>query len=62
MLHIRENNVSVLPEGFSKLQNLKVLDIAENNMQYLPVELKEIELRAIWLSENQNQPLVKYTG
>ena len=29
---------------------IKVLDVAENNLQYLPLELKDVELRAVWLS------------
>jgi len=42
------------------LKDLKVLDLAENNLLYLPYGLKEVELQAIWLSENQSKSLIQF--
>ena len=41
------------------MKDLKVLDLAENNLLYLPYGLKEVELQAIWLSENQSKSLIQ---
>ena len=41
----RENNISFLPDEIEHLTDLKVIDMAENNLQYLPIGMKEIELK-----------------
>ena len=60
MLHLRENNLTLLPESLANCTSLTVLDVAENNLLFLPARMQELQLKAIWLSENQNQPLVKF--
>ena len=60
VLLLRENDISLLPESLALCVKLTVLDIAENNILFLPGEFRDLELKAIWLSENQNQPLVKF--
>ena len=60
VLHLRLNNISLLPESLSECASLTVLDVAENNLLFLPGGLRNLPLKAIWLSENQNQPLVQF--
>ena len=49
-----------MPDELKNLKDLKVLDLAENNLLYLPYGLKEVELQAIWLSENQSKSLIQF--
>jgi len=56
----RENSITILPDELKDLKDLKVLDLAENNLLYLPYGLKEVELQAIWLSENQSKSLIQF--
>ena len=59
-LHVRQNELSFLPESVAECKQLKVIDLAENELLFLPHGVKNLDLRAIWLSENQNKPLVSF--
>ena len=39
---------------------LHVLDVSGNRLEHLPIEIGQCNLKAIWLAENQSQPLLKY--
>lgn len=60
LLSLRDNFLSYLPEDIGKLQELQVLDVSGNRLQYLPLSVTALKLKALWLSENQNQPLLKF--
>ncbi|CAG5095143.1 Oidioi.mRNA.OKI2018_I69.XSR.g14052.t1.cds [Oikopleura dioica] len=59
-LHVRQNELTFLPESVSNCKQLKVIDLAENELLFLPSGVQNLDLRAIWLSENQNKPLVSF--
>lgn len=44
------------------MNNLKVLDVVGNFLMYLPITIINLRgVRAIWLSANQNVPLIPFT-
>ena len=42
------------------MHELHVLDVSGNRLEHLPIEIGQCNLKAIWLAENQSQPLLKY--
>lgn len=43
-----------------KLTNLRVLDVCNNRLSYLPFTINVLfNLQALWISENQSQALLK---
>jgi Leucine-rich repeat (LRR) protein len=61
VLNLRNNEIEELPMEVGKLTRLKVLDVVDNNLTYLPYTLTVLKdsLTAIWLSVNQNTQLPK---
>lgn len=56
------NHLQVLPSEIGYLNNLKVLDLVGNFLMYLPITIVNLRgVRAIWLSANQNVPLIPFT-
>ncbi|KAK6618206.1 hypothetical protein RUM44_002657 [Polyplax serrata] len=56
------NRLQVLPSEIGYLNNLKVLDVVGNFLMYLPITIINLRgVRAIWLSANQNVPLIPFT-
>jgi protein scribble len=60
MLSLRDNRLTQIPSELSKLKNLHVLDLSGNRLLNLPCTLLECDLKAIWLAENQAQPMLKF--
>lgn len=60
LLSLRDNRLSEVPSELSKLRHLHVLDLSGNRLLNLPCSLLECDLRAIWLAENQAQPMLKF--
>jgi len=58
VMSIRENLITSLPAEFSQLSSLRVMDIACNRLEYLPAAFVDLNLSALWLSDNQSKPLV----
>ena len=49
-----------IPPNIGHLRNLKVLNIVDNYIDKLPVSILQLNtLSAIWISNNQSEPLVK---
>lgn len=43
-----------------RLTNIKVLDVSGNRLSFLPFTINVLTgLQALWLAENQSQPLLK---
>ncbi|CAF1181136.1 unnamed protein product, partial [Rotaria sordida] len=60
MLSLRDNRLTQIPSELSKLKHLHVLDLSGNRLFNLPCTLLECDLKAIWLAENQAQPMLKF--
>lgn len=60
VLSLRENKLVKLPAEIGNCVSLHVLDVSGNRLQYLPYSLVNLQLKAVWLSENQAQPLLTF--
>ncbi|XP_055525244.1 protein lap4 isoform X3 [Wyeomyia smithii] len=60
VLSLRENKLTKLPAELGNCSELHVLDVSGNLLQYLPYSLVNLQLKAVWLSENQAQPLLTF--
>ncbi|XP_071663086.1 leucine-rich repeat-containing protein 1 isoform X2 [Patagioenas fasciata] len=57
---VRDNRLSRIPSEISQAAELHVLDVAGNRLMYLPLSLTTLKLKALWLSDNQSQPLLTF--
>ncbi|XP_068793481.1 leucine-rich repeat-containing protein 1 isoform X1 [Struthio camelus] len=57
---VRDNRLSRIPSEISQATELHVLDVAGNRLMYLPLSLTTLKLKALWLSDNQSQPLLTF--
>ncbi|XP_025089004.1 protein scribble homolog isoform X6 [Pomacea canaliculata] len=60
VLSLRDNRLLRLPQELGSLSRLQVLDVSGNRLEYLPITVANLDLKALWLSENQAQPLLKF--
>ncbi|KAG8198494.1 hypothetical protein JTE90_017360 [Oedothorax gibbosus] len=60
VLSLRENRLNFLPDETGMLKELHVLDVSGNRLQYLPLTITALNLKALWLAENQSQPMLKF--
>lgn len=60
VLSLRDNKLTKLPAELGNCTQLHVLDVSGNRLQYLPYSLVNLQLKAVWLSENQAQPLLTF--
>ncbi|KAF7494419.1 Protein lap4 [Sarcoptes scabiei] len=60
VLSFRENQLTHVPSEIGQLKELRVLDISGNHINYLPFSITALNLKALWLAENQSQPLLKF--
>ncbi|KAM7390242.1 hypothetical protein PAMA_008428 [Pampus argenteus] len=60
VLSLRDNRLSKLPPELADATELHVLDVAGNRLQNLPFALTNLNLKAMWLAENQSQPMLKF--
>uniref|UniRef100_A0A8B9LTA2 Protein scribble homolog n=1 Tax=Astyanax mexicanus TaxID=7994 RepID=A0A8B9LTA2_ASTMX len=60
VLSLRDNRVGKLPAELANATELHVLDVAGNRLQNLPFALANLNLKAMWLAENQSQPMLKF--
>ncbi|XP_045767392.1 protein scribble homolog isoform X11 [Maniola jurtina] len=60
VLSLRDNKLTKLPNELGNCKSLHVLDVSGNRLNYLPYTLVNLELKAVWLSENQAQPLLTF--
>uniref|UniRef100_A0A8C3IBJ6 Leucine rich repeat containing 1 n=1 Tax=Chrysemys picta bellii TaxID=8478 RepID=A0A8C3IBJ6_CHRPI len=57
---MRDNRLSRIPSEISQATELHVLDVAGNRLIHLPLSLTSLKLKALWLSDNQSQPLLMF--
>ncbi|KAG9344206.1 hypothetical protein JZ751_010875, partial [Albula glossodonta] len=60
VLCVRENRLTRIPAEVSQATELHVFDVSGNRLVYLPMSLTTLRLKALWLSENQSQPLLTF--
>ncbi|XP_051559516.1 protein scribble homolog isoform X2 [Myxocyprinus asiaticus] len=60
VLSLRDNRLGKLPAELANAIELHVLDVAGNRLQNLPFTLANLNLKAMWLAENQSQPMLKF--
>ncbi|XP_023315337.1 protein lap4 isoform X8 [Trichogramma pretiosum] len=60
VLSLRDNRLQYLPSEVGQCSQLHVLDVSGNRLQYLPYSLVNLNLKAVWLSENQAQPMLTF--
>ncbi|XP_069813042.1 protein scribble homolog isoform X15 [Dendropsophus ebraccatus] len=60
MLCLRDNQLTTLPPELANATELHVLDVAGNRLLNLPFALTNLNLKALWLAENQSQPMLKF--
>ncbi|XP_051467334.1 protein scribble homolog isoform X21 [Apus apus] len=60
VLSLRDNRLALLPPELASTTELHVLDVAGNRLQNLPFALTNLNLKALWLAENQSQPMLKF--
>uniref|UniRef100_UPI0037E7436A protein scribble homolog isoform X9 n=1 Tax=Semicossyphus pulcher TaxID=241346 RepID=UPI0037E7436A len=60
VLSLRDNRLGKLPAELADATDLHVLDVAGNRLQNLPFALTNLNLKAMWLAENQSQPMLKF--
>uniref|UniRef100_A0A672S0H5 Protein scribble homolog n=1 Tax=Sinocyclocheilus grahami TaxID=75366 RepID=A0A672S0H5_SINGR len=60
VLSLRDNRLGKLPAELANATELHVLDVAGNRLQNLPFALANLNLKAMWLAENQSQPMLKF--
>ncbi|XP_052457479.1 protein scribble homolog isoform X19 [Carassius gibelio] len=60
VLSLRDNRLGKLPTELGNATELHVLDVAGNRLQSLPFALANLNLKAMWLAENQSQPMLKF--
>nr|XP_026696506.1 protein scribble homolog isoform X12 [Ciona intestinalis] len=60
ILSVRDNMLTYLPTELGNATNLRVLNVSGNRLDCLPISLASLKLKALWLSENQSQPLLKF--
>ena len=50
---MRENDLLEIPEEIGQLEELTVLDIVGNRLQYLPSSITQLKLDALWIDGSQ---------
>uniref|UniRef100_A0A8C3WAY9 Protein scribble homolog n=1 Tax=Catagonus wagneri TaxID=51154 RepID=A0A8C3WAY9_9CETA len=60
VLSLRDNRLVVLPPELAHTAELHVLDVAGNRLRSLPLALTHLNLKALWLAENQAQPMLRF--
>ncbi|XP_055679755.1 protein lap4 isoform X4 [Lutzomyia longipalpis] len=60
VLSLRDNKLTKLPSELGNCLQLHVLDVSGNRLNYLPYSLVNLQLKAVWLSENQAQSLLTF--
>uniref|UniRef100_A0A8C8EWT9 Leucine rich repeat containing 1 n=1 Tax=Oncorhynchus tshawytscha TaxID=74940 RepID=A0A8C8EWT9_ONCTS len=57
---VRGNRLTRIPSEISQATELHVFDVSGNRLLHLPISLTMLRLKALWLSENQSQPLITF--
>jgi len=59
LLCARDNQIDKIPKEIGNCRNLAVLDLSGNKLENLPFTVSTLPLKALWLSQNQSQSVLK---
>lgn len=59
LLCARDNQIDKVPKEIGNCRNLAVLDLSGNKLVNLPLSVSTLPLKALWLSQNQSQSVLK---
>eukprot|EP00794_Sanderia_malayensis_P012000 gene12000-13238_t len=59
VLSARNNDLSKVPRQIGNCRSLTVLDLSGNRLPNLPITVSGLPLKALWLSSNQSQSILK---
>ncbi|XP_065897745.1 protein scribble homolog isoform X3 [Dysidea avara] len=59
VLSLRDNELTEIPDDICGLSQLTVLDVCGNRLGWLPATIQKLQLEALWLIDNQPQPLMQ---
>ena len=57
---LRENQLRSLPHEIGTCEELHVLDVSGNRLPHLPFTVTNLNLKALWLAENQAKPMLNF--
>lgn len=60
VLSLRENQLRSLPHELGTCERLHVLDVSGNRLPHLPFTLTNLNLKALWMAENQAKPMINF--
>ena len=60
LLSLRENDIEKISSNIKNLTSLKIFDLADNCIEKLPKEICDLNLDALWLTNNQADSKVFY--
>ena len=60
VLSLRENQLRSLPHEIGTCSELHVLDVSGNRLPHLPFTMTNLNLKALWLAENQAKPMLNF--
>lgn len=59
VLSARENDIATIPKEIGNCRSLTVLALSGNKLRSLPLTVSSLPLKALWLSQNQSQSVLK---
>jgi len=59
VLSARDNQISKIPKEIGNCRSLTVLALSGNKLESLPLSVSSLPLKALWLSQNQSQSVLK---
>ena len=59
VLSARDNQISTMPSEIGNCKRLTVLALSGNRLDNLPLSVSALPLKALWLSQNQSQSVLK---
>ncbi|XP_070533882.1 protein scribble homolog isoform X12 [Ptychodera flava] len=60
VLSLQDNRLMEVPSELGSLKELHVLFLSGNRIAHLPLRIAQCNLKALWLSENQAQPMLNF--
>ncbi|XP_066930971.1 protein scribble homolog isoform X6 [Clytia hemisphaerica] len=59
VLSARDNQIAKIPDEIGNCKSMTVLALSGNKLENLPLSISTLHLKALWLSQNQSQSVLK---